>query len=94
MGFGPVDALRVLNEMETRCNDERMSVQWAREALERQVAPGRPVPDAAVAPLRDVVYRYVTEALAACGGNKSRAATALGIDRRTLYRILERAANY
>jgi transcriptional regulator of acetoin/glycerol metabolism len=94
MTFGPVDALRVLNEMELRCNDERMSVLWAREALERQIAPERPLPDAAVAPLRDVVYRYVTEAVAVCGGNKSRAATALGVDRRTLYRILERAAKY
>ena len=36
--------------------------------------------------------RYVNRALAAVGGNKSQAAKVLGIDRRSLYRRLDRLA--
>jgi ActR/RegA family two-component response regulator len=43
-----------------------------------------------VATLHDVVCDHVRYALRACGQNKSKAAKALGIDRRTLYRMLER----
>ncbi len=34
--------------------------------------------------------RYLRHVLAAVGGNRSRAAEVLGIDRRTLYRMAER----
>jgi two-component system response regulator HydG len=40
--------------------------------------------------VEEVERRYITRALALLGGNKTRAAEVLGIDRRTLYRKLER----
>jgi DNA-binding NtrC family response regulator len=40
--------------------------------------------------LDELERRYVLHVLAAVGGNRSRAAEALGIDRRTLYRMAER----
>jgi two-component system response regulator AtoC len=40
--------------------------------------------------LEEMKRWYVTKVIADCGGNKVRAAETLGIDRRTLYRILER----
>ncbi len=42
--------------------------------------------------LDDVKRWYVNKVLEESGGNKLRAAELLGIDRRTLYRILERQA--
>jgi two-component system response regulator HydG len=39
--------------------------------------------------LAQLENRYVHRVLAACGGNKTRAAKVLGIDRRSLYRRLE-----
>ena len=42
--------------------------------------------------LGDVKRWYVNKVLEESGGNKLRAAELLGIDRRTLYRILERQA--
>ena len=41
-------------------------------------------------PLAVVVERHIQAALAYCGGNKSKTARLLGIDRRTLYRRLEK----
>lgn len=39
--------------------------------------------------LREMERRYARFVLAKCGGNKSRAAKVLGIDRRSVYRLLE-----
>ena len=41
-------------------------------------------------PLDEIERRYLVHVLAGVGGNRSRAAEILGIDRRTLYRMLER----
>jgi two-component system response regulator HydG len=41
-------------------------------------------------PLAEVERRYIQKVLGMLDGNKSQAARALGIDRRTLYRKLER----
>ena len=43
-------------------------------------------------PLAELEQRYARRVLALVGGNKSRAARVLGVDRRTLYRMLERDA--
>jgi len=40
--------------------------------------------------LAEVKRRYVQAVLARAGGNKTKAAADLGVDRRTLYRMLER----
>ena len=40
--------------------------------------------------LDELERRYLVHVLEAVGGNRSRAAEALGIDRRTLYRMAER----
>ena len=40
--------------------------------------------------LDELARRYAVRALALVGGNKSKAAELLGVDRRTLYRRLER----
>ena len=40
-------------------------------------------------PLEEVERRYIARVIAACGGNKSKAARILGIGRKTLYRHLE-----
>jgi DNA-binding NtrC family response regulator len=42
-------------------------------------------------PLAELERRYINLVLAEAGGNKKKAAEKLGIDRRTLYRALERA---
>lgn len=41
--------------------------------------------------LEEHSLRYVRDVLAQCGGNKTATATILGVDRRTLYRLLEKA---
>jgi DNA-binding NtrC family response regulator len=45
-------------------------------------------PGAARPTLSELEQRYAHEVLAATGGNKTRAAEILGIDRKTLYRLL------
>jgi two-component system response regulator HydG len=46
-------------------------------------------PDELIA-LEEMERRYVRRVLDACGGNKTQAAKVLGVDRRSLYRRLER----
>jgi len=42
--------------------------------------------------LGELTRLHITRVLAATGGNKKRAAEILGVDRRTLYRMLSRHA--
>ena len=59
----------------------------------RPLAPARPVAaDAPLLPLGELTRLHITRVLAATGGNKKRAAEILGVDRRTLYRMLSRHA--
>ncbi|MFB3817702.1 MAG: sigma-54-dependent transcriptional regulator [Candidatus Methylomirabilales bacterium] len=67
------------------------------EDLPEHLAPSAAAPLAALGldPLQlvtldELTRRYVSRVLAAAGGNKTRAAAILGVDRRTLYRMLER----
>ena len=46
-----------------------------------------------IVPIEEMERRYVVQVLDALGGNKASAARALGMDRRTLYRKLERWGN-
>jgi two-component system response regulator HydG len=68
---------------------------------ERQVVPRDPTPAGAVAPaaataappagtLADLERDRIAQVLADCQGNKARAARRLGLDRRSLYRRIER----
>jgi two-component system NtrC family response regulator len=43
--------------------------------------------------LAELERRYINLLLSECGGNKKKAAERLGIDRRTLYRALERTGD-
>ena len=43
--------------------------------------------------LAELEKRYIALILGECGGNKKRAAEKLGIDRRTLYRAIERSGD-
>jgi two-component system, NtrC family, response regulator AtoC len=52
-------------------------------------APALPTPGSQERPtLAEVEHRYAAQVLAESGGNKTRAAEILGIDRKTLYRII------
>lgn len=50
------------------------------------------VGNAALLPLDEMTRQHIARVLAATGGNKKRAAEILGVDRRTLYRMLSRYA--
>jgi two-component system NtrC family response regulator len=54
-----------------------------------QVAPASIIDDRPA--LGELERRYIALVLSECGGNKKKAAEKLGIDRRTLYRALERS---
>ena len=43
--------------------------------------------------LEQLEASYLLRVLSAVGGNKSRAAQVMGVDRKTLYRMIERQAN-
>ena len=76
---------------------ERLVV-FSRGHIERQDLPDSPEADPALEPrlfrdlpkLSELERRYLIHVLEAVGGNRSRAAETLGIDRRTLYRMAER----
>ena len=63
--------------------------------LPAEVCGGSPVAPASIIDdrpsLGELEKRYIALVLAECGGNKKRAAEKLGIDRRTLYRAIERS---
>ena len=59
-----------------------------RQALGAGAAPGRPAANAQT--LEEAEKEHVLEALRACGGNRTLAAERLNIQRRTLYKKLER----
>lgn len=61
-----------------------------REPAEAEPEPLELTPPEPPEPLAVVIERHIQAALAFCGGNKSKAARLLGIDRRTLYRRLEK----
>ncbi len=62
-------------------------------AYESKHAPAAPETEAELVTLSELERRYVQRVMTLVGGNKSRAARVLGLDRRTLYRMLEREAN-
>ena len=51
------------------------------------------VPDGSLPTLEQLESNYLLKVLNAVGGNKSRAAHVMGVDRKTLYRMIERQAN-
>jgi len=55
----------------------------------RTLIEGNTIPSTIV-PVEEMERRYVVQVIEALGGNKASAARALGMDRRTLYRKLER----
>jgi two-component system response regulator AtoC len=65
--------------------------------LPAEVYGGTPVATASIIDdrpsLAELEKRYIAMVLAECGGNKKRAAEKLGIDRRTLYRAIERSGD-
>jgi DNA-binding NtrC family response regulator len=52
--------------------------------------PPRAAPSAGLVPLAEVEERHIRQVLEAVGGNKAQAARILGLDRKTLYRKLQR----
>lgn len=48
------------------------------------------LPDAPLRSLRDVLREHVIAVLTACHGNRTVAARALQVDRKTIYRMLQR----
>mgnify|MGYP000871680797 CR=1 FL=1 len=83
------------------CNDGLITTSdLPRRIVERAVpqpavTPGPSLPSASLVddrpPLAELERRYIQLILAENGGNKSRAAEVLGIDRRTIYRFLDPA---
>jgi DNA-binding NtrC family response regulator len=63
-----------------------------REHLKPSGAPAT-VFSGKLVPLEEMERRYTAHVIARCNGNMTRAAEVLQIDRRTLYRMLERFSN-
>ena len=60
------------------------------ESMRERRAPTHDALFVDLPPLDELEKRYVVHVLKAVAGNRTRAAEVLGIDRRTLYRMLER----
>lgn len=80
----------VLRDLDRLVGEYRFDVDFARLS----VCPPLPEPSEYAANLpaaiREVEIRYAAHALGLSGGNVSSAAAILGIDRKTLYRIIDR----
>jgi DNA-binding NtrC family response regulator len=61
-----------------------------REAVRRAISESQPGGEAAAETLADAEADQIRKVMTAVGNNKSRAARILGIERKTLYRKLER----
>jgi DNA-binding NtrC family response regulator len=51
------------------------------------------IPEGDLPTLEQLEASYLLRVLGVVGGNKSRAAQVMGVDRKTLYRMIERQAN-
>jgi two-component system response regulator AtoC len=51
------------------------------------------IPDGELPTLEQIEQSYLLRVLSAVGGNKSRAAQVMGVDRKTLYRMIDRQVN-
>jgi two-component system response regulator HydG len=79
-------ALAPLDHLAVEDLPERIRDHQAKQAIELD-APG----PTELMPMEEFERRYIIKVLEAVGGNKTMAAQVLGLDRRTLYRRLERA---
>jgi DNA-binding NtrC family response regulator len=61
-----------------------------RARLEHDLLRAGAVNDVELIPLREVQRRHVLQVLEVCGGNRTEAARILGVDRKTLYRKLQK----
>jgi DNA-binding NtrC family response regulator len=81
---------RVLQDSASRSNDRRIELHHLPKFSEED-----DLPSAASKSMRlqDVIEQHTLQVLKDCGGNKLRAAEALGISRSTLYRMLDAGAS-
>lgn len=82
---------RRLDELEPRRETgwERTNESDARDAARREATTSTPLTS-----LAEITMAHVRYVLTAVDGNKSRAARILGVDRRTLYRMIERGSGH
>lgn len=70
--------------------DDCLQVEWLPPEIVRASHAGAFTPGPADGNLETVTKQHIAETLARCEGNKARTARALGVSRRTLYRLLEK----
>jgi DNA-binding NtrC family response regulator len=75
----------------TFCRGDALKVEHLPARMRRNDLDALPLnrSDTAIAPLADVARRHVRQVVDKTGGNKRRAASLMGISRRTLYRYLD-----
>jgi DNA-binding NtrC family response regulator len=83
------DLERVLSEAATRAEGGVIEQHHLMPLGEEDAVQAAAASPGGMDRLHDVVQRHVLDVLTRCGGNKLRAAEALGISRSTLYRMLE-----